>query len=228
MKILKCISAAALAVLLGVDAIAAEACRFVAKLKSGNEQTVVTYGTSLTAGGAWVGQMRAALEKALPGKVRVINSGKGSMWSKWGVDNLEQRVLANKPDAVFIEFAINDAFLQYATSVEQARANLENMIERIKTQNAECEVILMTMNPPIAEHLQRRPKITEYYQMYREVARERHLLLIDHAPGWEKILSQGETAYRDLVPDGIHPNAKGAEQVITPGILRAIGMASNP
>ena len=48
----------------------------------------------------------------------------------------------------------------------------------------------MVMNPPIGIHLERRPKIEEYYQMYRIVAKVRKLLLIDHAPNWEKILEE--------------------------------------
>lgn len=212
--------------LAGLNVVAADEARFVANLGAGKAQTIVTYGTSLTAGGAWVGQVKAALDKKFPGLPKVINSGQGAMWSKWGVDHLEKRVLAKKPDAVFIEFAINDAFLAYSTTVKQARANLENMIDRIAKQNADCEVILMTMDPPIAEHLQRRPNIAEYYQMYRDVARERKLRLIDHLPNWEKILKEGEPAYRKLVPDGIHPNAAGCEKVITPHILRAIGLVA--
>jgi hypothetical protein len=50
------------------------------------------------------------------------------MWSKWGVDNLETRVIQKKPDTVFIEFAINDAYLEYKTTIEMARSNLVNMI----------------------------------------------------------------------------------------------------
>ena len=46
------------------------------------KQTIVAYGTSLTAGGAWVGQLKAALDAKFPGRATVINSGAGGMWSK--------------------------------------------------------------------------------------------------------------------------------------------------
>ena len=38
------------------------------------------------------------------------------------------------------------------------------------------------------------------------------------------MLHKGEVEYRKLVPDGIHPNAAGAAQVITPCILKGIGV----
>lgn len=200
------------------------AVRLVANLKAGKAQTIVTYGTSLTAGGAWVKQLQGALDKKFPGLPTVINSGAGGMWSKWGVDNLDQRVIAKSPDAVFIEFAINDAFLKYATSPADCRRNLETMIDRILKARPQCQVILMTMNPPVGAHLERRPKIEEYYAVYRAVARQRKLLLIDHHPNWQKLLQQDKTTFDQYVPDGIHPNATGCEKVILPQLLKSLGI----
>jgi alpha-L-rhamnosidase/acyl-CoA thioesterase-1 len=88
---------------------AAEPSRFVARLAAGKPQVIVTYGTSLTAGGAWVEQLRQALAQRCPGRAQIVNSGGSGMFSKWGVDNLDARVIQKQPDAVFIEFAMNDA-----------------------------------------------------------------------------------------------------------------------
>ena len=196
----------------------------VQNLEAGKPQTVVTYGTSLTAGGAWVGQFGAALEARWPGRAKVVNSGQGAMWSKWGVDNLDGRVLAKKPDTVLIEFGINDAFLQYKTPVADARANLETMIDRILAAKADTEIILMTMNPPVGVHLERRPAIAEYYEMYRSVAKERKLQLIDHAANWAPILANDRARFDRYVPDGIHPGPEGCREVITPALLKALGI----
>ena len=198
--------------------------RLVVNLESGKQQTVITYGTSLTAGGPWVHQLQEALNSSYPGKAKVINSGAGAMWSKWGVDNLDKRVIAKNPDTMLIEFAINDAYLPYKTSVEQAQSNLENIIERILESNSKCEIVLMVMNPPIGVHLERRPKIKDYYQMYRDVAKARRLLLIDHYPKWEKILNEDPKLFNKYVPDGIHPGAEGCKAVILPNITKALGI----
>lgn len=205
-------------------ALAGESSRLVTNLKAGKQQTVVTYGTSLTEGGAWVGQLQEALKAKYPGLITVINSGASGMWSKWGADNLDERVIAKKPDTVFIEFAINDAYLDYKTSVAEARSNLTNMIGRIVASKADTEVILMTMNPPIGIHLERRPKIKDYYQMYRDVAKERKLQLIDHDANWEPIVEGDKDLFAKYVPDGIHPGQEGCKNVITPAILEALGI----
>ena len=183
-----------------------------------------SYGTSLTAGGAWVQQLSEALAAQFSDRAKVINSGKGGMWSKWGVDNLQERVIDKKPDAVLIEFAINDAYLEYKTEVADARANLIQMIDRIQQAKPTTEVVLMTMNPPIGIHLERRPKIQDYYQMYRDVARDRKLLLVDHSPRWERLLADDKATFDRYMPDGLHPESEGCAQVITPAILKAIGL----
>ena len=217
---------AAIFLLSSINSQAVEKSKLVSNLEAGKKQAVVTYGTSLTAGGAWVGQLSAELKRHYSELPLVINSGKGAMWSKWGVDNLDARVIAKNPDTVFIEFTINDAFLKYNTSVSQARSNLLNMVDRILATNKTCEIILMVMNPPIGVHLTSRPNIEAYNQMVRDVAAERSLTLIDHYPDWQKILKADPKQFTALVPDGIHPNAEGCKQVILPNILRALGVKS--
>jgi len=193
-------------------------------LKKGKPQIVVAYGTSLTAGGVWVSQLQQALNEAYPGLATVINSGQGDMTSRWGVENLESRVIQKNPDTVFIEFAINDAFLEFKISVAEARGNLENMIDRILKWKPTCEIILMTMNPPIGIHLERGPQIKDYYQLYRIVAKDRNLKLIDHYPNWEHILNSDQDLFDRYVPDGLHPWVEGCHQVITPMILKELGL----
>jgi lysophospholipase L1-like esterase len=198
----------------------------LSRLQAGEKQTIVTYGTSLTAGGAWVQQLQAALDEKFPRLATVINSGEGGMWSKWGVEHLEERVIQKRPDVVFIEFGMNDAYLDYNTTVDDCRRNLTYMIDRILRARPGCQIILMTMNPPTGEHLLKRPRFKEYYDVYREIAKHRELLLIDHDVNWEKLLKEDEKTFRKYVPDGIHPDALGCEKVITPQILLSLGMRS--
>lgn len=207
-----------------LSACAGQGSQLIANLASGKPQTIVTYGTSLTFGGAWVGQMKEALNQKYKGLITLHNSGKCSMWSKWGVENLDALVIQKKPDTVIIEFAVNDAFLAYKTSVAEARTNLLNMVERIQAAKPDTEIILMTMNPPIGIHLDRRPKIIDYVQMYRDVAKERRVCLIDNYPNWERIVREDPERYSKYVPDGIHPGAEGYRNVVTPVILRSLGL----
>ena len=205
------------------NAVAGATSQLIANLEQGKPQTLVAYGTSLTAGGAWVGQLQAALENRYPGLATVINSGQAGMWSTWGVDNLDARVIGNKPDTVLIEFAINDAHLANHISLPQAKANVENMISRIHQANWNTEIFLMTMNPPTGTALENRPHYVEYYLMYAGIAKKFKVGLIDHYSNWERILATEQNLYAKYVPDGLHPSVEAAQQVITPMILNKLG-----
>jgi hypothetical protein len=60
--------------------------------------------------------------------------------------------------------------------------------------------------------------------MYRDVAKERKLKLIDHYGNWERIMEKDRALFDKYVPDGIHPGPEGCTQVITPAILNGLGI----
>jgi len=139
-------------------------------------------------------------------------------------------VLQKNPDTVFIEFSINDSVARFKGSVEIAKDNLETMIARILESNPECEIILMTMTSgdKYSEgHRSYRKDITAHYDMYRDVAKQRGLLLIDHYPRWKALQSDDPKRFQEYVPDTIHPTAKGCAEIVTPAILSAFGIEAD-
>lgn len=200
-----------------------KACQFMQNIKNGKKETIVTYGTSLTAGGAWVKELQNSLDAKYPGLAKVVNSGEGAKCSIWGIENLQERVLSKKPDAVLIEFSVNDAYLPYKMTTADCKANIDTIVSRILKQNPNCEIILMVMNPMVDIHSQKRPELEQFNDIYRETAKERGFLLIDHYPAWRKILDADRKEFDRLVPDGAHPNAEGCHRIVTPNILKAIG-----
>lgn len=198
--------------------------KFRRNLEGGTEQTVVVYGTSLSASPeGWPKMLEQSIDSLYPGQVKVINSAVGGMWSTWGVQNLDERVISKKPDLLLIEFTINDAYLPYNTSTEVCRINIEYMIDRVREALPECEVVLQVMNMPIAEHLESRPHFRDYNDVYYKVGRRRGLKVIDHTKYWEDILAEGEDNYRIYMPDGLHPEKTAWETLVTPYVMRGLG-----
>ncbi len=202
-------------------------------LEAGEKQTVVVYGTSLTAGGQWVIDMKTWLEDRHPDLVTVVNSGLPGQASNTALAHVETRVFAHKPDAVFIEFAINDAFafdadhLDHGISLEKSRANLNQLIDLIRRSNPVAEIILQTMNPAWDapngnQSASRRAKLAAYYDGYREVAAARGLRLIDHHANWSRLQSSDRTRFEFYVPDGVHPTATGSTAITFPAIQAAL------
>lgn len=214
----------ALGVMLSLSAAFGQS-QLVRNLRHGKPQVLVVYGTSLSAGEggqAWAERVADELNRRYGNRLSCYNTGKPAMWSTWGVQHLEDSVVGKKPDAVLIEFAINDAFIPYNTSPQLAQLNLEYMINRLRLNNSDCEIILQLMNPPIGQHAADRPKLPAYYEVYREVAQKYKLRLIDHDAYWRDILSAGTDAYLTHVPDGIHPSAESARSLIASFIIHAL------
>jgi len=196
--------------------------KLVRNIKNGKDQFVVVYGTSLSSnecGKSWMDEVADYFNGKYGNHLKYCLSGKGGRWSTRGVQHLEDSVIAKKPDAVLIEFAINDAHEKFRMSPKLAKLNLEYMIDRIKLQYPACEIILQIMNMPVGEPARYRPNLEDYYNVYRKVAKEKKLLLIDHYPNWQKIFKQGETVFLGYVPDGIHPNKESGKNVIAPLII---------
>ena len=200
--------------------------KLVTDLAAGSNRKIVVYGTSLTAGGAWVGQMNTWLSAKYPGKITLINSGLSGKNSATGLAQLSANVLAHNPDVVFIEFAVNDAFLYSdgtpQLSVAQAQSNLTAMIDAIQAQNPNVEIILQTMNTvwnsPSGSNTSAtlRPNLAAYYQMYREVAAARALMVIDHHPNWAALQLADPATFQTYITDGVHPGTTGITKVMFP------------
>jgi len=210
--------------------------RFIENLAAGKNQTVVTMGTSLTKGGSWVPQMKDLLEQKYPNLAKVVNLGRDASSTatpkgRCGLD-MVKAVVAAKPDAVFIEYGMNDCYLRYEITPEQSAKNLNTIIDTILAANPQTEVILQTMNsckdypeknPPWL-HASNRPKLADYYQIHRDIARKRNLRLIDHYPAWLAVMNNDPARFDKLVPDRIHPNAEGAREIIMPTLIKELGL----
>ena len=214
----------------------------IPRLKHGENLKLAAIGTSLTDKGSgnkgWFEHTGEWLN-TLPykGKVtcsnhavggsasKTVNSDKGYHPGRYGLLQLSD-VLANEnPDAIFIEFAINDAFLPYHISNQASEENLQTMIDQIndwaKKQNQgkgkKVDIIVQTMNNCINVHATSRPNLEQYYEGYKQVVKKnRGVLLIDNYANWMTLYnSQADHAtWRSYVPDGIHPNADGDREVL--------------
>lgn len=196
---------------------------FLDELERGHAQRIVVYGTSLTANSAWPGLFQQVLRKDYGWRVRVINSGGGGKDSRWGLANLERRVIRQRPDVVFIEFTINDALESSRLPVAESMANLEEMISRIRRRLPFCDVIVMIMNPPTGGALAQRPRIRDYESGYRRVAERAHCRLIDFSATWRALIRRDPALWKTYAPDGLHPVKRASREVTLPYLLRKTG-----
>lgn len=206
---------------------------FIQRLQAGEKVTIVTMGTSLT-GGQWRWpevMMNDWLEKDFPGQVRLFNEGVGASSSSVGPGNNAAlsgfgklpAVLGHHPDVVFIEFSINDAYLPYRIPPDDSKRNLNTLVDQILAANPKTEIIVQTMNPVKNKPAHgadaaatQRPRLADYVEGYRAVAKVRGLRLVDHYPNWLKLMQEQPAEFDRLVPDGVHPQGAGYRSVLLP------------
>lgn len=196
---------------------------FFQNLREGKTQTVVVYGTSLTVGGAWAKELPKYFEKNFPNQVKFFNGGGAGQNSDWGVANLNKKVLMHKPDLVFIEFSYNDVHEKFKLTPEKAAANLETIVQGIKKQNPQTDIVLQTMNlpwnAPNGNGSKRvRPQLEVFNDNYRRYAREQQLPLLDHYQNWLKLWAEDAAKYQEWLPDGSHPGNEASLAITWPAI----------
>ncbi|WP_372795041.1 GDSL-type esterase/lipase family protein [Pontiella sp.] len=202
----------------------AEKSQCIKHMEAGDFQKIVAYGTELTANGAWVEQLQETLDLSYPGLARVINCGKAKMWSQWGDFNVKKQVISEEPDLVFIEFSMNDAVSKYRISIDQARKNLESIMDKILKANETCEIVMLIMNPPAGRQATLRPDLEAYNQMVRELAKARNTRVIDLYHAWNKLLEEDIRQFAQYVPDGLIPNEEGCRKFIIPALIENLGI----
>ena len=218
------------------------------RLRNGENLTVAAIGTSLTdknwnKGTGWF-ELTGEWLNGLPyaGKVTLSNravcgsaskTDSGTTDSRCGLLQLGDVLANDNPDAIFIEFAINDAYLPYKISCQGSKNNLQTMIRQIRDwagkQNngkvKKVDIVVQTMNNCSSIHAYQRPSLSAYYQGFREVVKANPgVLLIDNYHNWLSLFdSQADhSTWNSYVPDGIHPNANGARNIILPAVQNSL------
>jgi acyl-CoA thioesterase-1 len=190
---------------------AVHAARFGFSERSGPE-VIACFGDSLTAG---YGVARGAsypdnLQRMLDAggtRYRVLNLGVSGETTADGVARLPL-VLAEKPDLVVLEFGANDGLR--GISVDVATRNLEHMIDTLQKGGTRVVLAGMILPPSFATAYTRR-----FGAMFSDLADRYHLTLIP-------FILEGVAGYpRFMQPDGLHPNAEGAQR-LADTVFRAI------
>lgn len=169
--------------------------------------------------------LRRELSQKTDGLARLVNAARWGSDSDWGLRKLGSRLLRHEPDAVLLEFSVNDADIRRNISTIRSRKNLLAIIQRIGEYNSSCDIVLMTMNPAFGRPLSYRPKLEDYYGIYQEVAVAHSLILIDHYEHWKRLLMQQPETIEHF-QDGLHPDEVACEHVILPHVLQALAISA--
>ncbi len=126
--------------------------------------------------------------------INLINAGVGGTSSYLGVHRVESDILAYKPDLVFVEFAVNDAFSQFNMS------SYENLIRRILgAENNPAVILLFSVNQNGDSVQAVETAIGEYYR----------LPMISYGDAIMPDVATNNIEWEGISSDIVHPNDVG-------------------
>lgn len=186
------------------------------RLRAGKSLRVIAYGDSITAGGEasepklifwerWANALQSKYPKA---GIETINGATGGDSTAQGLQRLEAKVLAQKPDLVLIGFGMNDHNREgYGVPLAKFSENLRTMIDRIRAGTG-AEIVLFSAFPPNPKWHFGSHNMRAYADATEQVAREKRCAFADVFHLWQQIAERKKP--EDMLANNInHPNDFG-------------------
>jgi lysophospholipase L1-like esterase len=194
-----------------------------AKLAKGGPATIAYYGGSITAGPGWRTHTLDWFRRNWPAaEIRERNASLGGSGSLVGVFRADHDLVAPEPDAVFIEFSLNDVADVRDRPAEVAGA-LEGIIRKLRHSKPDTDICLaytlhssgldllhqgkfsasVSLHESVAAHYGL-PTIHMGMEAARMAAANRLVFTAPQSPG--DVDAQGRTIFTN---DGTHPTAAG-------------------
>lgn len=135
-------------------------------------------------------------------EIAETNSSWGGTGTYWGYFRLDGAIIAQKPDLIFIEFAINDTYANLSKT--QSAAFIEGMVCKIRKAlpKTDIAIVLVTDQNLIG---------TEYSTLaaHKEVAEHYGIPYINVGDALKKEIEKSGNNWEYYVGDIVHPNNKG-------------------
>jgi acyl-CoA thioesterase I len=162
----------------------------------------LTFGLGVPADRTWPSLLEAKLKTDGYPKVKVINAGSSGATTAFGLSTLKFHLKRGKPDLIIYALGANDGLrgIDPATT----HKNLSAAMEMIQAQG--IKVLLLGMKAP-PNYGEKFPK--DFESSFTKVKDK-------YKPSFVPFFLEGVAGKPELnQPDGIHPNEKGYEQVLT-------------
>ena len=172
------------------------------KAANGEDITVGVIGGSITQGSSandhnncyaelfhkyWV-------EKFPQSNVNFVNAGIGGTNSYLGVHRVHTQLLDSKPDAVIVEFSVND------TDKLMNKYSYDSLVRKILNCDSQPAVMLLFTTQEDG---------TSLWETHKEIGAAYDLPMLSYRAVVYPEVSAGTLDWKDISPDNIHPNDEG-------------------
>lgn len=172
------------------------------KAQSGEKVTVGVIGGSITQGScaSSTSSCYASLfyqwwqTKFPEGSIEFVNAGIGGTNSYLGVHRVDEQLLAYSPDAVIVEFSVND------TDKMMNKYSYDSLVRKILSHESNPAVMLLFTTMDNGTSLQ---------DVHKEIGAAYDLPMISYHDAVYPEVAAGNLNWADISPDNIHPNDAG-------------------
>jgi len=183
--------------------------RTINKLTGGAPVTIVALGDSLTQGWmvstGYLDFLKEMLHTKFPQiRLKLINGGIPGDTADSGLYRLKRDVLHYRPDCVFIQYAINDAFSGFTE--QHFKSNIKGIIDGIM-ENGDADIVLIT-SVYIGDNEDNR-HVEGYYHQLEALGGDYGVPVVQTHEYWKKKISEGIISGSLVQYDGVHPTEEG-------------------
>jgi len=199
--------------------------RFVDKMNSLDRAVWVWCGDSITHGAVFTQGLRDYVE-LVEERVRheckrflhiFVNTAIQGNTTREIKDQFDWRVKRFQPDLFCLMIGMNDCKREFNMDISEFRANLEEIIERVRHETP-AEVLIHTCCAAFLEQMPERARYPEFMDAVRRVTAEQDIAVIDHHAQWEKVRLSDPKRFASWMANPYHPNGAGhwvfAERVL--------------
>ena len=172
------------------------------KAANGEDITVGVIGGSITQGSSATDHNNCYaelfhkywVEKFPQSNVNFVNAGIGGTNSYLGVHRVDTQLLDSKPDAVIVEFSVND------TDKLMNKYSYDSLVRKILNCDSQPAVMLLFTTQEDG---------TSLWETHKEIGAAYDLPMLSYRAVVYPEVSAGTLDWRDISPDNIHPNDEG-------------------
>ena len=174
------------------------------KLDAGQPITVTAIGGSITTGYAadaprergWAAQVAAWL--AQRGSVRFVNAGLSGTDSAVAVQRLKAQVIDNAPDLVFVEFGVNDEWLDPRVRASSYEGLLRQLLSAPRPPAVVALLLTQQGNRPRGA-----------VELQAQLAAHYGVTALDFGAWMQRRAERGVASWTTLYDEPVHPNNRG-------------------
>lgn len=179
------------------------------KLRDERPVTIAALGDSLTQGWmvhmGYIDFLKEMLHRRYPyTSLTVINRGIPGDTATSGLHRLRRDILDHNPDCVFIQYALNDAFM--GCRKERFRETVKEIIEEIR---ADCEADIILITSVFLEDPNEYAYAKSFYQQLEDLAAAFCLPIARVHACWERKVEEGADQRHLVQYDLVHPTEEG-------------------